>query len=406
MMLSCQKCGSKLKYYPDKDKIILVCSNEDCNFKSQRIPLVEDRNDLKGDIIPKDNKKEEGKPYNNAQSFQNKKDKTNIQKCGTQTIFQRKGNIRQFNIYCLDFSTRMDIEVPYRKDNLDNLKEKIENEQNLKEELKTELLDLIMPPISYFRGIVFSLSLLLLQNIKRMTFEDFQSFQLISMAGEAEEVFRFPNFKDATSPEIISRFIKNLNLIRKEYKSNAEIEFRNYSDAIDLISESIIELRETFPEETINIYFLTIGLDKTRDSMYLNPIRKIKSVMSDLKPFKFNIINFNGRSFDDLFTQISTKFNGIYSRENTLKGFMNAILKEEYNTGPYQMITKAKHQSQNIKKVKSPEKQKPAKEDDSIDHKRDLEKEKEIQEEDHQEIPQISPHRKADKILDELKEHI
>ncbi len=238
-----------------------------------------------------------------------------------------------------------------------------------------------------------------------MTSGGFNSFQLISMSGLSEEIFRFPNFKQEISSEIISNFIKNLKIIRQEYISNAEVEFRNYSKAINTISESLIELRENLSEKIVNIYFLTIGGNNTRDMVYLNPIRKIKVVMEDLKPFNFNIINFNGSSLDRFFKQIANRFNGTYIRRNEFRGIINSILKEEYKTysNQYNVEIEIKAENKEFKK-----------EDENLEEKQNLiNRSKQSREgvsdvdskEEINEISKIIPTRKADNILDKLKEN-
>jgi hypothetical protein len=229
----------------------------------------------------------------------------------------------------------MDIEIPYDNDYLTSWKNKILSDGILSDQVKNKLIELLNPPISYFRAALFTFSNLILKNIKKMTFEDFQSFQIISLTGKSEELFRFPTFIEDINPEIIIDFINTFNIIRQEYRSINELEYRDYSSAIKNISELVIELRESYPQEEIKIYLLTIGPNTTKTNLYLNPIREIKANMEDLEPFSLNIINFNGVSLDRSFQQITRRFSGQYSRECSLKGMINAILNNLYGTDPY-----------------------------------------------------------------------
>ncbi len=143
-MIKCQKCGSELFYLPTRNnQIVLICSNNSCNFKSKKITLDPSFNHQISSNPSKNIKEKDtseyGEDFNSTQ---------NIQRCANHTIFQRKGKIKSYDIYCLDFSSRMDNEISYNNNFINNLKERINNEENLTKNLKNELLELINPPIS------------------------------------------------------------------------------------------------------------------------------------------------------------------------------------------------------------------------------------------------------------------
>jgi hypothetical protein len=431
-MVKCKNCNTEMVFRPLDDKnVILVCPKEDCDFRSTRIPIDSSYKlteigeqkiiNKNNDNIPiKETIKEKESHKIEAISLRDKE--RVITKCENITAFPRKGKLNEFSIYCVDFSSRMEIEIPYKKSDLKVYKNKLSNDQFLSEDIKAKLLELIEPPISYMRAINFSFSLLILKNIKEMTYKDFQSFQILSMAETSEEIFRFPNFKAETSQDIITEFINTFKIRRKEYESNAKTEFRDYSEAIELISESLIEFRESYPNQMIEIFFITIGLDKTPHKSYLNPIRKIKILMEELKPFKFNIFNLNGRSIESFLRQICQNFEGTYSKENTFKDLIQSIAKSPFSTdtsvspkiqdlkpsnkkfiGDIEEAETHKTQKEEISKDKTMK----IEEIDSIniqDSSKKEEKEEMMHSLDDVEI--ITPKRKADDILDNLKEKL
>ncbi|TFF89402.1 MAG: hypothetical protein EU549_00765 [Promethearchaeota archaeon] len=346
-MKRCENCGNELEIQiKEKNKIILVCTNPQCRYKSSEIVI----NDLlvSKDIeihskAPESNiiKDKISKATNNSylseedsidKVKQSENENVNFESYGSKKLFYRKGKIIGFDIFCLDFSSRMDIDIPHEKDYLDSYLNKIKEDKTLSESIKTELIDLITSPISYFRAAIFAISKLIIDNIKKMTVEDFHSLQILSLTGESDEIFRFPNFKDQTTLDIVKDFIKISELKRKEYNSMEILEFRDFSNALDNITELIIEVKEVFPDKNININFLVIGEHKTRDNQYFNPIRKIKYKMEDLQPFSINIINLNPTSSENIYRQIVNRYNGIYSLEFTLKGLLNAILNKKFGS--------------------------------------------------------------------------
>jgi len=350
-MVKCRDCKTEMVYRPlNKDEIILVCPNTSCEFQSQPIKLdqshtlleqveefdeisgVEDKSDLPLTVNLSEYEIE-------LEELVQKSDVIS-ESCGSQTLLPRTGKLDEFIIYCVDFSTRMDIEIPIEDPLANEWKDKIANDHLLSDTLKNELIELINPPLSFFNATLFTLSIFLLENIKKMTFEDFNSFQVISLAGNTDEIFRFPSFIEDTTPDIIIDFIKIMNITRQEYRANGDLTYRNFSLAIQNISDLITELRESYPHEKVKIYLLSIGNNKTKDNKYINPIREIKEKLEDLMPFSFNIINFNGPGLENFFVQIARRFSGQYSRENTFKGLVNSILFHQYGTDNYQEFSK------------------------------------------------------------------
>lgn len=343
-MVKCRDCKFEMVFRSiSKTEIILVCPNPNCNFQSSPIKRSSDYTSI--DVIQSSeevtSKLSTTELIHDEESVKDDIQNENViaDTSGTQIILSRVGKISEYIIFCLDFSTRMDIDIPYDKNYLTSWKNKILNDGILSEEVKNKLIELLNPPISYFRAALFTFSNLILKNIKKMTFEDFQSFQIISLTGKSEELFRFPTFIENINPDIIIDFINTLNIARQEYRSINELEYRDYSSAIKNISELLIELRESYPQEEIKIYLLTIGPNTTKTNLYINPIREIKANMEDLEPFSLNIINFNGVSLDRSFQLITKRFFGLYSRECSLKGMINAILNNLYGTDPY-IVTK------------------------------------------------------------------
>jgi len=341
-MLNCRLCNNELVFQPiSKTEIILKCSNKNCGFETIVIKL--DPSYIKTQIIQNlDNSRAKQIDWENNQKrvvAKNGSQKIDelIGEVGAdlpQVILKRSGRLKDFNIYCIDFSNRMDSEIIYEDLDLKSWRGKIENSKILPSSIKNLLLELIEPPISFFRAITFIFSILILENIKKMALEDFQCFHLISFAGDAEEIYRFPNFSKQTTPEIISDFVNIMNIKRLEKRSNDLLEFRDYSKAIDVISDSLIDLKESFPDEFVEIFLLAIGDHKSTLKTSVNPIRKIKYQMEEeLSPFSFNIINFNNKKTSDKnYLQIAQRFKGIFSKETSFKGILNAVLYKRYKT--------------------------------------------------------------------------
>ena len=390
----------------NKNEIILVCSNKNCDFQSQPIKL--DQSYTKLEEITEE--KNEQKPIE-VQNYE-----IRSESFGSQTILQRTGKINEFIIYCIDFSTRMDIEIPIDDKLVKNWKEKIEQELLLSDPLKNELIELINPPLSIFHAILFIFSIFLLDNVKKMTFEDFKGFQIISFAGNSDEIFRFPSSNEDTTTDIIINFIKIMNITRQEYRSSGELTYRNFGLAIQNVSDLVTELRESYPLENINIFLLTIGNHKTKENKYLNPIREIKEKLEDLNPYSFNLINLNGLSLENSLGQIPRRFSGIYSRENTFKGLLNSILYHQYGTNPYQKLSRIQDLNGGKQIKKEPEKIKILGEGENQEEFEDIEviiQENDINltnikisdkknEEFIENLPEITITRMADKDLDNL----
>ena len=443
-MVKCQDCKSEMVYQPqENDNIILVCPNPDCDFQSQLIKMDQSHTlddqiqDIKTKEIEEISDGEDKSDF--AITVNQSENEIELEKSvqesdvisesyGSQTLLTRTGKLDEFIIYCVDFSTRMDIEIPIEDPLINEWKDKIANDHILSDTLKNELIELINPPISFFNATLFALSIFLLENIKKMTFEDFNSFQVISLAGNTDEIFRFPSFIDDTTPDIIIDFMKIMNITRQEYRANDELTYRDYSLAIQNISDLITELRESHPQEKVQIFLLSLGNNKTKDNQYINPIREIKEKLEDLMPFSFNIINFNGLGLEHFFRQISRRFSGLYSRENTFKGLLNSILYNKYGTDPYQEISRI----QDLK-VETPMEKETGKIDKVLNPKitEEIEKKGELNGADiklqdidvsasitdikiiekdievfNEHIPDITLSRKADKDLDQLIEDL
>ena len=348
-MVKCWQCNGDLTFRPiSKSEIILKCSDENCGFES--LPINVDPLFKPIEITPVPEaialkSMDEEKTVDEEISTDTIKisvDKVADKKYDhifdretsvPQIILTRKGDLNKFSIFCLDFSNLMDKEVPLDEANHNKWRERIRGDEVLPENIKEKLIELTEPPISFFRAALFAFSLLILENIKKMTVEDFHSFQIISMAGESEEVLRFPNFQKQTTPQIIIDFINNMMIRRQEYRSNEILEYRDYSLAIETISELLIEVKESYPEEDIQIYLITIGTHKPLEQKPINPIREIKDKINEYFPFSFNIIYLDESASDSsirIFQQICRRFGGIFSKEITLKGLMNAIIYQKY----------------------------------------------------------------------------
>lgn len=339
-MLNCRLCNNELVFQPiSKTEIILKCSNKNCGFETVVIRLDPSYRKTQIIQIPNYSREEQIDWEINQKKVVAKNGSQKISDLigdiGVdlpQFILKRSGSLKEFNIYCIDFSNRMDSEIIYENFDLELWRGKIENDKILPNLIKDLLLELIEPPISFFRAITFVFSMLILENITKMAFEDFQCFYLISLAGDAEEIYRFPNFSKQTTPEIISDFVNIMNIKRLEKRSNDLLEFRDYDKAFDVISDSLIDLKEAFPDEFVEIFLLTIGDHKSTLKTSINPIRKIKYQMEEeLSPFSFNIISFNdNKTSDKIYLQIAQRFKGVFSKETTFKGILNAVLYKKY----------------------------------------------------------------------------
>jgi len=288
-MVRCWQCNGEVTFRPiSKTEIVLKCLDESCGFESLPIkldptfkptqvsPMLEvialkrdtDEN-IKGSVTLEQLKPEiviENELEKHAHMLE-------PESSVPQVILSRNGELNEFSIFCLDFSNRMDREVPYKDEDLNIWRSRIQDEEILSKSIKESLIELTNPPISYLRATLLAFSFMILENIKKMTVGDFHSFQIISMAGEAEEIFRFPNFQKQTTTEIISDFMTIMNLKRQEYKSNEILEYRDFNIAINVISDLVIELKEAYPDEDVQIYLIPIGDHKSTIHKAINPIR-------------------------------------------------------------------------------------------------------------------------------------
>ncbi|MHA1283969.1 MAG: hypothetical protein ACTSQP_15845 [Promethearchaeota archaeon] len=320
-MIRCLICNSDLKYENLTDsEIILICSNPDCNFRSEPI------------------KKREGylkeKAGNLSEDLDSIERKISIEECdtildikGKERVFYRRGQIKEYIILCIDFSNRMDNEIIYNSKFLDELRGKIRDDIDINEAVKSQLLELIEEPLTFFNCILFSLARLILENLKRMEKEEFKSFRIIAMAFDSEELFMFPNFSNSASSELLTEFIKSMINKRMEWNLNDQLTYRDYGRALEEIQKVMAELKD-LNDENISIYFFTMGRHHTNNNKFFNPIREIKYKMEDLKPFSFNIINLNGMGLDSYFEQITNRYEGKYFKANTFYEIYKIILKQ------------------------------------------------------------------------------
>ncbi|MHA1249455.1 MAG: hypothetical protein ACTSRP_05640 [Candidatus Helarchaeota archaeon] len=361
-MIRCEKCDWELEIHiKDNNKILLICPNPKCEYRSSEIEIndigkIISSKIIESKIVKNDLKKDRIAVINDNLYKEEylEDDKLNS---SIINVFKRKGKIKKYNIFCLDFSSRMDINIPYNEDYLNSLVDKIKMDKILPNSIKNELYDLIKPPISFIRASIFAFSWLIYNNIKKMTVEDFQSIQIVALTGKSEEIFRFPNFINQTTLDILVEFIKIAKIKRNEYKSLEILNYRDFSNALEKIAELIIEIKEISTYENIDIYFYIIGDHMTKDNQYFNPIRKIIYTMEDLEPFTINVINLNITGSDSLYQQMATKYHGIYSKEFTLKGLLNAIIYGKYGSdldsySSIKTIKKISEKRRNSKSIK------------------------------------------------------
>ncbi|MHA1758134.1 MAG: hypothetical protein ACTSVV_15275 [Promethearchaeota archaeon] len=302
----CPRCQSKLKFNQiDLKTIQITCTNENCDYKTI-VNLIEEKNDEK--ILP---------------------DKPNY------PIEAANVKILDFLIYCIDISSRMDMEIKFHEEDLKKVEDEIIFDKTLSKEIKEKLLDLITPPISYFRLILFILSNILRKNIENLKENQLQGIQIILLTEFAEEIFQFPNFSIPIKPELILNFINEVQIRRNEIKNEGLLEFRNIKNAINQIAESVIDLKESYPEATPKIFLVLNGKNNAKNQQYFNPLRAIDNIMNDLTPFTFNIINLSSGAEDRILRKVTEQYNGIYSSECTFRALINAFLKNKYATEPF-----------------------------------------------------------------------
>lgn len=347
-MVKCWQCNGELTFRPiSKSEIILKCSDENCGFESLPIKLdplfkpveitqVPEVIAVKTSSVEKTKEGERTKEIITISKdieYEKKYDYIFEQESSVpQVILTRKGGLNKFSIFCLDFSNHMDKELPVMVEDLDIWKKRINSDDILPQIIKDKLIELTIPPISYFRATLLAFSFLILENIKKMTVEDFHSFQIISMAGESEEVFRFPNFQKQTTPQIILDFINIITIRRQEYRSNELLKYRDYTLTLGTVTELLKEIRESYPDQLIQIFLLTMGSHRSFEQQPINPIMEIKKFLGDHEPFSFNIIHFAINASERIFQQIVRRFNGFFSKEITFKSIMNSITYHKYET--------------------------------------------------------------------------
>ncbi|MHA1274810.1 MAG: hypothetical protein ACTSR3_12735 [Candidatus Helarchaeota archaeon] len=334
-LLKCPKCQANLsvKLLDDK-KVQLICLNSACNHK---IVLTNEDNI---DITNKKEKESELKLNIKKLTLQNYQNlPVNDQTLTSIGNSQKKINkiqkplkFSEFIIYCIDITSRMDLDIPYNESIIRTLKEELINNPNLPESLKEALVELINPPISYYRALIFILSRIITNNILDFGKNGLNAIQIILLAERAEEIFIFPNFSNPISLDIILDFIKEVEIKRIEYKNEDDLRFRNLKNAIAQISESVIDLKESITEISPKIFLIINGDNYPKDQKYFNPLKEIDILMHDLTPFSFNIFNLNYSSKNQLLEKVAQKYNGIFTYECTFNALLNALLKNDYGT--------------------------------------------------------------------------
>ena len=124
-MVKCRDCKAEMVYIPaENNEVILICPNPNCNFKSSPIKLAQSYINIEEekDLV----EKREDEQVNNFIS----------EICGTKTFLNRSGKVDEILIYCVDFSTRMDIEIKYGEESINQLKEQIKRDNLISESLK------------------------------------------------------------------------------------------------------------------------------------------------------------------------------------------------------------------------------------------------------------------------------
>ncbi|MHA1684234.1 MAG: hypothetical protein ACTSUE_25075 [Promethearchaeota archaeon] len=315
-MVKCRDCRKEMVFRQLPDgAIILVCPDPQCNFQSDPISI--------------DNASQDDNPLKIPEGNHSHPD---------DGVLRRKGPIDEFLIFCIDASSRMDVDVHSNEQFEGEIKNKIQSNSHFTDELKEKLLDLLMPPISFFRATVLSLALFLVDNLEKMTHGPFKSFQVVTMAGEVDEVFRFPNFKEQATFNIVIELIDILFIKRKEYRNGDLLSFRSILGGMNKISELIHELRDIAPDQEVNITLVTIGEHRMPDNQFINPLRSCKNFLGDLGPFVVNVLDLNIAGREKIYKPLTKEYHGTYSKETTLKAIYNAIVFQKYNSDPVKNV--------------------------------------------------------------------
>nr|MDO8119611.1 hypothetical protein [Candidatus Sigynarchaeota archaeon] len=307
-MIKCKKCQKTMVFRQiNPNQIMLVCSDPTCGFQSTLI----------------DNSQEH--------SFAQEPPITSSQ---PNPHIKKIGNVEGVTIYCIDFSTRMDVQLPHNDKDLQDLRNRIREDPSLPEDVKNAMADLLEEPISYFNGVVLAFSFLLKNTINAIESTGFQGFHVVAMCGDVDEIFRFPAPRSSPSMELVLDFIGRMKIKRHEFLMGSNLEFRDFSLVISRAAEIRAEIDAVVPGKTVQIVFITAGEHKTRSREYVNPIRLINDELGSGGNFTFNIIDLNPSSNEAVFKELAKKFRGYYTRECTLKAIINSITYKEFGTDP------------------------------------------------------------------------
>jgi hypothetical protein len=317
-IVKCMKCRKEMYFRPLSEKqIVLLCPDKSCGFVSPPIDIVP------GSFVPL------------SKMIENYK-----------AVLKKKGRVKELAIYCVDFSSRMDLEIPTDSLFLEGVLQDLAGRSDLEPDIRDALASVLNPPITYIKAVIFSLGFIIIDALKQMEVGDFPGFQVVSMVNRSEEVFRFPDFKDHTMPRLISEFLNALLIKMQEYRTTGEAIYRDFPKAIETVKELATEIRQTMGNAGIQIYFMIAGNNKTQTNELVNLNRLIMSKLNDLQPFKFNIIDVNPTAMNDAanerFKQTATLFNGFFSREPTFKGIFNTLVYNKLGTEPYVQAVKIK----------------------------------------------------------------
>jgi len=321
--LKCPKCQKDLEIQVlEGNRVQISCKNSGCDyvlsFIDQKMLLSEQVNIESSKSI-----------------IRNKRPVNALNPQMTKIHANQEDKIIEAFIFCFDISSRMDRDIPFHDDDIKKHEAEILNNPYITREVKDNLLEAISAPISYYRALLFLLSKILLKSIEKMNKNEITSVQFILMAEQAEEIFQFPNLAHDIESELVLQFLNEVEIKRHEYRSNGELEFRNFRNAIKQISNSLIDLKESFPHISPKIYLITTGNHSSKDKQYYNLLRGVRNFMEDLEPFSLNIITLNPIGEDRILKQVSRKNNGYFSNECTFRAISNTLLEDRLGTEPF-----------------------------------------------------------------------
>ncbi|MHA1758887.1 MAG: hypothetical protein ACTSVV_19125 [Promethearchaeota archaeon] len=327
-MVRCSKCNKKMIYQTSDDgNTMLICPDPECGFTLYPIFInTEQRDEL---------------DLNNDLHFDNH-----------EYTFNRIGNINKYVIFCVDYSFRMDLDLSLKEKTLLMLRKVVRRLTCISEYSKKKILDLLKPPISFYKSVIFSLTLYLYKNLLKMEKGDYTSFQVVSMAEISEEVYRFPSFRGLISSSIVNEFIDALDEKRNDYRFHYHLNYRNFKNGVQLISNLLEEMRSINLDDKVIIYFITSGEHKSRDKKYTHLRRLINTYLEDLAPFDLNIIDLNASRENPIFKRLARDYNGFYLNLSSFNSIFNLLMNDLQEISVLlETNNKFKQKENDIKKV-------------------------------------------------------